>query len=67
MLDCVGTRKGTMHALLGHSALETTREIYLHAIAEEQPRAVERVKRLVLGSKLDPSSAPDCAVLDTVN
>jgi integrase len=55
MLDGVGTPIGTMQALLGHSAPEITREIYLHAIPEEQRRAVESVERLVFGPKLDPS------------
>jgi hypothetical protein len=34
-------------ALLGHS----TPEIYLHAIPEEQRRAVESVERLIFGPK----------------
>jgi len=37
--------------LLGHSTPEITREIYLHAIPEEQRRAVESVERLVFGPK----------------
>src|SRR5208337_4132373 len=45
MLDGVGTPVGTMQSLLGHSAPEITREIYLHAIPEEQRRAVESVER----------------------
>src|SRR5438093_260204 len=45
MLDSVGTPIGTMQSLLGHSAPEITREIYLHAILEEQRRAVESVER----------------------
>jgi hypothetical protein len=53
MLDDVGTPIGTMQALLGHSAPEITREIYLHAIPEEQRRAVESVERLVFGPKLE--------------
>ena len=56
MLDSVGTPLGTMQSLLGHSTPEITREIYLHAIPEEQRRAVERVERLVFGPKLDPNS-----------
>jgi hypothetical protein len=58
MLDGVGTPIGTMQALLGHSAPEITREIYLHAIPEEQRRAVESVERLVFGPRLDPSWSP---------
>ena len=56
MLDIVGTPIGTMQSLLGHSAPEITREIYLHAIPEEERRAVESVERLLFGPKLDPSS-----------
>jgi integrase len=67
MLDGVGTPIGTMQALLGHSAPEITREIYLHAIPEEQRRAVESVERLVLGPKLDPSSASNAEVSATVH
>jgi integrase len=44
MLDSVGTPLGTMQSLLGHSTPEITREIYLHAIPEEQRRAVESVR-----------------------
>ena len=62
MLDVVGTPIGTMQSLLGHSAPEITREIYLHAIPEEQRRAVESVERLVLGPKLDPSLVSNAAV-----
>jgi integrase len=51
MLDVVGTPIGTMQSLLGHSTPEITREIYLHAIPEEQRRAVESVERLVFGPK----------------
>ena len=40
-----------MQSLLGHSTPEITREIYLHAIPEEQRRAVESVERLVFGPK----------------
>ena len=56
MLDSVGTPIGTMQSLLLHSTPEITREIYLHAIPEEQRRAVESVERLVFGPKLDPNS-----------
>ena len=51
MLDSVGTPIGTMQSLLGHSTPDITREIYLHAIPEEQRRAVEGVERLVFGPK----------------
>ncbi|MFI5058829.1 MAG: tyrosine-type recombinase/integrase [Candidatus Acidiferrales bacterium] len=55
MLDVVGTPIGTRQALLGHSTPEITREIYLHAIPEEQRRAVESVERLVFRPKSGPS------------
>jgi integrase len=54
-LDGAGTPIGTMQSLLGHSTPEITREIYLHAIPEEQRRAVESIEGLLLGPKLDPS------------
>lgn len=56
MLDVVGTPIGTMQSLLGDSAPETTREIYLHTIPEEQRRAVNSVEKLIFEPKLDPSS-----------
>ena len=40
-----------MQSLLGHATPDITREIYLHAIPEEQRRAVESVERLVFGPK----------------
>ena len=41
-----------MQSLLGHSTPEIhTLEIYLHAVPEEQRRAVESVERLVFGPK----------------
>jgi integrase len=67
MLDVVGTPIGTMQSLLGHSAPEITREIYLHAIPEEQRRAVESVERLVFGPKLDPSLVSNAEVSGTVH
>jgi integrase len=67
MLDGVGTPIGTMQSLLGHSSPEITREIYLHAIPEEQRRAVESVERLVLGPKLDPTSLSTELVSARVN
>jgi integrase len=67
MLDGVGTPIGTMQALLGHSAPEITREIYLHAIPEEQRRAVNNVERLVFGPKLDPSCVSHVASTGRMN
>src|SRR5712664_4214842 len=58
MLDVVGTPIGTMQSLLGHSTPDITREIYLHAIPEEQRRAVESVERLVFGPKWTQVQAP---------
>jgi hypothetical protein len=49
MLDATGASLGTVQALLGHSTSEITREVYLHAIPEDQRRAVERVESLILG------------------
>jgi integrase len=51
MLDAVGTPVGTMQSLLGHAAPEITREIYLHAIPEEQRRAVGNIETLIFGPK----------------
>jgi len=67
MLDVVGTPIGTMQSLLGHSTPEITREIYLHAIPEEQLRAVESVERLVFGPKLDPNSFSNAGNSQTVH
>jgi integrase len=58
MLDSVGTPIGTMQSLLGHSRSDITREIYLHAIPEEQRRAVESVEKLVFGPKWTQVQAP---------
>jgi integrase len=51
MLDMLGTPLGTMQSLLGHATPDITREVYLHAIPEEQRRAVESVERLLFGPK----------------
>jgi len=56
-----------MQSLLEHSTPEITREIYLHAIPEEQRRAVESVERLVFGPKLDPNSPLKASSSQTVN
>jgi integrase len=55
MLDVVGTPTGAMQALLGHSAPEITREVYLHAIPKEQSRAQLKAWR---GLYLDPNWPP---------
>jgi hypothetical protein len=67
MLDGVGTPVGTMQSLLGHSAPEITREIYLHAIPEEQRRAVESVERLVFGPKWTQVTELDQSTSGAVN
>jgi integrase len=67
MLDSVGTPLGTMQSLLGHSTPEITREIYLHAIPEEQRRAVESVERLVFGPKWTQVRAPTQTTTTRVN
>src|SRR5947207_2356771 len=40
---------GFPNVLLGHSTSELTREVYLHAIPEDQPRAVASVEALLFG------------------
>jgi len=40
-----------VQALLGHSSSEITREIYLHAIPDDQRKAVAGVEALVFGLK----------------
>jgi len=45
LLDAVGAPLGTVQALLGHASPDITRQIYLHTIPVEQPRAVEEVEK----------------------
>jgi DNA-binding NarL/FixJ family response regulator len=52
---------------LGHSTPEITREIYLHAVPEEQRRAVESVERLVFGPKWTQVQAPTQTTSGRVN
>jgi integrase len=49
MLDAVGASLGTVQALLGHSTAEITREVYVHAIPDDQRRAVKAIESLVFG------------------
>jgi integrase len=49
LLDATGAPLGTVQALLGHATSEITRDIYLHAIPEDQRRAVASVEALVFG------------------
>jgi hypothetical protein len=65
--DSVGTPLRTMQSLLGHSSPEITRDIYLHAIPEEQRRAVESVERLVFGPKWTQGQAPAYSLSTRVN
>ncbi|MHB8753501.1 MAG: tyrosine-type recombinase/integrase [Candidatus Acidiferrales bacterium] len=51
LLDATGAPLGTVQALLGHSTSEITREIYLHAISDDQRKAVAGVEALVFGLK----------------
>jgi hypothetical protein len=51
LLDAAGAPLGTVQSLLGHSASELTREVYLHAIPEDQRRAVANVEALLFGPK----------------
>jgi integrase len=67
MLDGVGTPIGTMQSLLGHSTPEITREIYLHAIPEEQRRAVESVEKLLFGPKWTQVQAPTLTMTSRAN
>lgn len=48
-LDAVGSSPGAVQALPGHSTAEITREIYLHAIPDDQRRAVKALGSLVFG------------------
>jgi hypothetical protein len=49
--DAAGAPLGTVQSLLGHSTSELTREVYLHAIPEDQRRAVASVEALLFGPK----------------
>ncbi|PYT49121.1 MAG: hypothetical protein DMG43_16260, partial [Acidobacteria bacterium] len=50
LLGEVGESLRTAQAILGHSDLKTTLNIYTHAIPESQKRAVEKVAGLVFPS-----------------
>jgi hypothetical protein len=43
----------TAQALLGHSDLETTLNVYTHALPASQPRAVERVSEVMFSIVLE--------------
>lgn len=61
------TENVAQKSLLGHSSPEITREIYLHAIPEEQRRAVESVERIVFGSEWTQVHAPAYSSSTRVN
>ncbi len=68
LLDAMGAPLGTVQALLGHSTSEITREVYLHAIPEDQRRAVAGVESLIFGfnrTQTDSTLSPaqNCAVV----
>ena len=54
MLDATGASLGTVQALLGHSTSEITREVYLHAIPEDQRRAVASVLNHLFWDSIGP-------------
>ena len=47
ILGEVGESVKTAQALLGHSDLETTLNVYTHAIPESQKRAVDKVAEIL--------------------
>jgi integrase len=60
LLDAVGAPLSTVQALLGHASPEVTRQIYLHAIPEEQQSSAERLKKwrsflLAYWTQMEPS------------
>jgi hypothetical protein len=48
LLDSVGTPRGTVSAILGHSSSEIT-EIYVHSLPSGAREAVEKVEALLIG------------------
>ena len=58
LLDAVGTPLGTVQALLGHSSLEMTRDVYLHSIPSDARAAVQKVEDLLMGLKLSNLQKP---------
>ena len=51
LLDSVGAPLGTVQAFLGHSSLEVTREVYLHALPANAKNVVEKMDELLIGPK----------------
>jgi integrase len=58
LLGDVGESLKTAQSILGHSDLETTLNIYIHAIPDSQRRAVERVARVLFPDVPKFSSDP---------
>ncbi|MFB3127913.1 MAG: tyrosine-type recombinase/integrase [Candidatus Acidiferrales bacterium] len=63
LLSELGESIKTAQAQLGHSSLQTTLEVYTHAVPETQRAAVERLEHLLLGGQLDPNG-PKFPVLE---
>ncbi len=55
LLSMLGESLKTAQAQLGHSSLQTTLEVYTHAIPETQRTAVERLEHLLLKGRMDPN------------
>jgi len=51
----------TAQAILGHSSLETTLNVYTHAIPESHRRAVEKVAQILFPNvrKLEEQTMPE--------
>jgi hypothetical protein len=58
LLDAAGAPLGTVQSLLAHSTSELTREVYLHAIPEDQRRTVASVEALLFGPKRTQIASP---------
>jgi integrase len=56
LVSSAGESLNTAQSLLGHSELETTLNIYTHAIPESQRRAVDKVPEILFadGRKISP-------------
>jgi integrase len=59
LLGEVGESLRTAQAILGHSDLETTLNVYTHAIPESQRRAVDKVAEIVFADVRKVAVATD--------
>jgi len=59
LLSETGESLRTAQAILGHSDIETTLNIYTHAIPESQKRAVAKVAGLVFPTVPEFSAGPE--------